>query len=234
MSKKKKIKSLSVVLPAFNDEHSLPALIKILHLVIPSVAIEYEIIIVNDGSTDNTAHVLQVLQKQNRTVRVITHSRNQGYGAALLSGFYTATGEFIFYTDSDGQYDVAELPKLARHMEEGIGFVTGYKISRSDPWYRKIIGFCYNSAVKTLFALKIRDVDCDFRLFRRSLIKKGEISVMSGAFDVQLIKLFQGKGARFREVSVHHYPRLYGKSQFFNISRVARSVYDVVRLRMSI
>ena len=224
----KKVRSLSVVFPAYNDEHTISILVQKAVKLLPQIAGSHEIIIVDDGSTDKTAQVLKQLQKKTKKVKVITHLRNQGYGAALISGFKKAKKEFIFYTDGDGQYDISELPKLVNAMDTTIDIVSGFKIKRSDPWFRKTIGGLYNQFTKFLLNLTIKDVDCDFRLFRRSLIDGLKPLAKSGAFDVSFIKALSKKGARFREIGVHHYKRRYGSSQFFNAKRIGRSLWDLV------
>lgn len=225
-----KLSSLSVVLPAFNDEKAIPVLVGKALLILPQIAREYEIIIVNDGSKDKTGLVLKKLQKEMPYLRVITHQTNQGYGAALVDGFAKAKKDFIFYTDSDGQYDVEELKKLTAAMDKETDVITGFKLQRADPWYRQMIGSFYNQVVKLFFQLRVKDVDCDFRLFRRQVLKGINFQIKSGAFDVELVKKLQEKGARFKELGVHHYPRIYGQSQFFNFKRIMTSFWDLGRI----
>ena len=228
--KKPSLPSLSVVFPAFNDEKTLPGIIKKTFTLLPKITGNYEIIVVNDGSFDNTAKILIRLKKDNPALRVIHHKKNKGYGAALASGFKQAKKEFIFYTDSDGQYDVSELKKLVQALDKNTDIVTGFKLKRSDPWFRKVIGTLYNYGVRIIFDLHVLDVDCDFRLFRRDLVKNPHFTIHSGAFDVEFITLLKKKGARFKEIPVHHYPREYGQSQFFSLKRIARSLWDLIKL----
>ena len=191
---------------------------------------DYEIIVVNDGSTDHTAQLLDEMTTQYDRLRVIHHPKNQGYGGALRTGFSNSSKDLIFYTDGDAQYNVNELPKLVEKMNDGIDWVNGYKISRSDPVYRKIIGRLYHWLVKISFALDVRDVDCDFRLMRRSIFDKVHLKSDSGVICVEMMRKFHMAGFRVAEVPVHHYFRAYGKSQFFNFRRVFAVGINLIRL----
>ena len=133
---------------------------------------DYEVIVVNDGSYDNTAAVLEQLRAEyGPRLRVVTHPQNRGYGGALRSGFVAATKEFVFYTDGDGQYDVDELPRLLELVGPDTGLVNGYKLERHDPAHRIWIGKTYNFCARLLFRIRIRDIDCDYRLIRRALLR---------------------------------------------------------------
>ena len=160
--------SLSVFFPAYNDAPSLPGLVAKTFAVLEAHAADYEVIVVNDGSRDATASVLEGLRGQyGPRLRVVTHQRNRGYGGALRSGFEAATKEFVFYTDGDGQYDVGELPRLLELVGPDTGLVNGYKLERHDPAHRVWIGRTYNFCARLLFRIRIRDIDCDYRLIRR-------------------------------------------------------------------
>lgn len=226
----KKLSNLSVVFPALNDELSIVPLIKKTLTLLPKITSKYEIIVVNDGGTDETANVLKRLKQTSPFLKVISHRRNRGYGATLTEGFRQATGEFIFYTDGDGQYDVLELKNLVQALDEKTDFVTGFKLNRADSRLRQLVGSFYNQFVKKLFNLKIKDVDCDFRLFRRKILKGITFKTRSGAFDVEFIKKLQNRGVRFKEVPVHHYPRLFGQSQFFKPGRVIKSLWELGKI----
>jgi len=191
---------------------------------------DYEIIIVNDGSRDHTAQVLSELESIYARLRLIHHTANRGYGSALRTGFANASKELIFYTDGDAQYDVRELEKLVRLMTGDIDVVNGYKISRSDPWHRIIIGAIYRWMVKLAFGIRIRDVDCDFRLVRRASYNRVRLASTSGTICVEMIKSFQDAGLRFAEAPVNHYHRAYGKSQFFNFRRLLKTFRDLSAL----
>ncbi len=191
---------------------------------------EYEIIVVQNGSTDNTVEVLDALDGQVPHLRVLKHREPLGYGGALRVGFASATKELIFYTDSDAQYDVRELPLLVAALTPDVDIVNGYKISRSDPLGRIVIGKLYHHAMKILFGFKIRDVDCDFRLIRRQVFDTVKLSSISGSICVEFVAKAQDHGFRFAEVPVHHYHRAYGKSQFFNFPRIWETMRQLLGL----
>ncbi|HKG23430.1 MAG TPA: glycosyltransferase family 2 protein, partial [Blastocatellia bacterium] len=188
---------------------------------------DYEIIVVNDGSKDHTAQILSEMEAVYPSLRVVHHPTNMGYGTALRTGMAMATKELVFYTDGDAQYDVRELEDLLPLMADDIDVVNGYKISRSDPAHRIVIGNIYCRSVKLAFGIGIKDVDCDFRLMRRSSINRVRLNSSSGTICVEMIKTFQDAGLRFAEAPVHHYHRTYGKSQFFNFKRLFKTLIDL-------
>lgn len=223
--------SLSVFFPAYNDAPSLPTLLETTFKTLRAVAEDYEVIVVNDGSHDDTAAVLEQLRvKYSPHLRVITHPRNRGYGAALRTGFEAATKELVFYTDGDSQYDLAELPKLLERMGPGVGLVNGYKLERNDPLHRIWIGNVYNRFARWVFRIRIRDVDCDFRLIRRSALVGIRLRSTSGTVCVELVKKLETCGLGVEEVGVHHYPRLYGRSQFFRVRSLLTTFWQLSKL----
>jgi glycosyltransferase involved in cell wall biosynthesis len=218
--------SLSVFFPAYNDAPSLPGLIAKTMQVLRDNVQDFELIVVNDGSSDDTACVLDELRSRHHPyLRVVTHRRNRGYGGALRSGFAAAGKEFVFYTDGDGQYDTGELPLLLDSMADDVGLVNGYKLERHDPRHRIWIGEIYNWFARFLFRLRIRDVDCDFRLIRGRLLRGLDLRSTSGTICVELVRKIELSPWRVAEVGVHHYPRLYGRSQFFRV----RSLFTTLR-----
>jgi glycosyltransferase involved in cell wall biosynthesis len=222
--------SISVFFPAYNDEMTIAALVSDALAVLPALTDDYEVLVVNDGSSDNTGVVLDELARKNPQVRVIHHETNRGYGGALRTGFTHATKGLIFYTDGDGQYDVRELASLHRLMSDEVDVVNGYKIERSDSWHRKALGAIYNQAVRFLFRIPIRDVDCDFRLIRRRAIERIELGSSSGSICVELAHKLHLAGCVFAETPVHHYQRVHGRSQFLTARRVGRTAFDLVSL----
>jgi glycosyltransferase involved in cell wall biosynthesis len=221
---------LSVFFPAYNDSGTIASLVITALQAARRLTSDFEIIIVNDGSADSTAVIADELARTYPEVRVVHHAWNRGYGGALRSGFAAATRELIFYTDGDAQYDPAEMALLWQAFDERVDLVNGYKISRSDPLHRVVMGRIYHHAVKLLFGLKVRDVDCDFRLLRRSIFSSVTLEKNSGVICLEMMKKIQDAGFRIAEVPVHHYHRAYGRSQFFNFSRLARTAIDVARL----
>jgi glycosyltransferase involved in cell wall biosynthesis len=223
--------SLSVFFPAYNDAPSLPGLLARTFAALEAHVVDYEVIVVNDGSRDETAAVLERLRGlYGPRLRVVTHQRNRGYGGALRSGFEAATKEFVFYTDGDSQYDVGELPRLLELVSPDTGLVNGYKLERHDPAHRIWIGRTYNLCARLLFRIRIRDIDCDYRLIRRALLERIHLTSTSGTICVELVRKLEMTGCGVVETGVRHYPRMYGKSQFFRLRSLATTLYELVRL----
>jgi glycosyltransferase involved in cell wall biosynthesis len=222
--------SLSVFFPAYNDAGTIASLALIAHMTARQLTDDYEVIVVEDGSPDHTGELLDEMARHFRWLKVVHHEKNRGYGGALRSGFATASKQLIFYTDGDAQYDPRELTLLYQALGPAVDFVNGYKIGRSDPLHRIVIGRVYHWFVKTVFGLRLRDVDCDFRLMRREVFDKVVLTRSSGVICVELMKKVQDHGFRLAEVPVHHFHRSYGKSQFFNFPRVAKTLVDLTRL----
>lgn len=222
--------SLSVFFPAYNDEGSIAEMVNKALALLPRFADDYEVIVVNDGSRDNTAAILDELARQQPRVRIIHHPRNRGYGGALRTGFASATKDLVFYTDGDGQYDVSELERLMPLMTDGVDVVNGYKIKRSDSKRRVLLGGIYKRLARMLFRLPIRDVDCDFRLMRRQAIQGIDLVSTSGVVCTEMVYKLQRTGCRFTETPVNHYSRLHGQSQFFTLRRVGKTAWDFFAL----
>ncbi len=217
-----RLHALSAFFPAYNDVGSIGKIIHTMAWLLPKVAEDYEVVVVDDGSTDGTGDLLRVLAREYPFLKVIHHGVNRGYGAALITGFANCSKELIFYTDGDGQYDVEELPLLIAAFSGDVDMANGYKISRSDPGHRIAAGWIYKHLMRLMFGLKIRDVDCDFRLFRRSLLAGAPLTCDSGVICVELVRRFQERGCRIVEVPVHHYRRYHGSSQFFRFKHLRR------------
>ncbi len=229
--KKSPLPSISVFFPCYNDSHSIGKLIDEAHETLRNLTNRYEVIVIDDGSGDGSQKVLMTYQrKYPQTFRPIFHQKNKGYGGTLKDGFKNSRYDLIFYTDGDGQYDVTELPLLFSLMTKDVNFVNGIKMERQDFAYRVIVGNFYALCMRWFFLLPIFDVDCDFRLIRRSVIEKLSLSSNSGSICVELVKKAQRAGAKFRQVSVHHYPRVYGQSQFFRLDRLAATFSELSRL----
>jgi glycosyltransferase involved in cell wall biosynthesis len=221
---------LSIFFPAYNDGGTIASLVILAVQVAGRLTADFEVIVVNDGSSDATKDILDDLARTYPNVRAIHHPHNRGYGAALRTGFAAATKDLIAYTDGDGQYDPAELPVLWNHLRPEADMVTGYKISRSDPFHRIVIGRLYHHTVKLLFRLRVRDVDCDFRLMRREIFDRVKLEKDTGVICLEMMRKIQDAGFRIEEVPVRHYHRLHGRSQFFNFRRVFWTGVDVLRL----
>jgi len=221
---------LSVFFPAYNDSGTIASMVIRAVQTASALTPDYEVIVVNDGSSDATPTIIDELARTYPHVRAVHHPRNRGYGGALQTGFRSATKDLIFYTDGDAQYDPSELAVLWERLSADADMVNGYKISRSDPLHRIVIGRIYHHIVKTLFGLTVRDVDCDFRLMRRTIFERINLEKNSGVICLEMMKKITDAGFRIAEVPVHHYHRAFGKSQFFNFRRIAKTAVDVLRL----
>jgi glycosyltransferase involved in cell wall biosynthesis len=221
--------SITAFFPAYHDAATIGGLVAFTDAVLARVTGDYEILVVNDASPDDMDQVLAELGPRFPRLKVVTHATNRGYGGALQSGFAQASKELIFYTDGDGQYDPTEILALLPHLE-GVDLVNGYKRRRADALYRVVIGRLYHWTARLLFRLPVRDVDCDFRLVRRSMMEQIHLVSMNGSICCELIKKLQRAGCRIVEVPVHHYPRVSGRSQFFQFSKVVRSLGMLLRL----
>ena len=214
--------SISAFFPAYNDQHTIESLVRTVVSELRKHTNDFEVIVVNDGSHDETGRILDRLTAEIMELRVIHHPQNRGYGAALITGFKNARKDFIFYTDGDGQYDVREINNLLLALRPDTDLVNGYKISRADPWYRVWIGEAYRRGMRFFFNLRIRDVDCDFRLFRRNVLETISLESNSGVICVEMMRKFQIMGCRTVEIPVSHWPRSHGSSQFFRVRHLVR------------
>ncbi len=221
---------LSVFFPAYNDSGTIASMVIRTVKAASELTSDFEIIVVNDASADGTAEIADELARTYPQVRVVHHPKNRGYGGALQTGFRSSTKDLIFYTDGDAQYDPAELALLWAQIDDEVDLVNGYKISRSDPFHRIVIGRIYHHIVSVLFGLRVRDVDCDFRLMRRRIFERINLEKTSGVICLEMMKKITDGGFRIVEVPVHHYHRAFGKSQFFNFPRIAKTAVDVMRL----
>ncbi len=221
---------LSVFFPAYNDGGTIASMVIRTVKTASELTSDFEVIVVDDGSADGTADIADELARTYPHVRAVHHPTNRDYGAALQTGFRSATKDLIFYTDGDAQYDPTELARLWPHMTADVDLVNGYKISRADPIHRIVIGRLYHYIVSVLFGLTLRDVDCDFRLMRRRIFERINLEKTSGIICVEMIKKIQDAGFRIVEVPVHHFHRAYGKSEFFNVRRLFRTGRDLLVL----
>ena len=221
--------TISAFFPVYNDAGTVELMVDRLREILPTLTHEYEIIIIDDCSPDDSGKIADQLAKKYKQVRVVHHEKNKGYGGALKSGFAHATKDLVFYTDGDAQYDVRELPRLFAFIDQ-YDVVNGYKIRRSDRFYRKLLGGPYNFGVRLLFGLKVRDVDCDFRLMHRKIFNTIELVSNSGMICVEMMKKIQDAGYSIKNVPVNHYSRIYGESQFFKVGRIARTLFRLAQL----
>jgi glycosyltransferase involved in cell wall biosynthesis len=221
--------SISAFFPMYNDAGTVKLMVTKLKEVLSKLTDDFEIIMVNDCSPDNSGEIADSLAKEDERLKVIHHPKNRGYGGALKSGFKNATKDLIFYTDGDAQYDVYELEKLYPHINE-YDVVNGYKTNRADGKIRKIIGTLYNQGIKLAFRLKVRDVDCDFRLMKRSIFNNITLKTDTGMICVEMMKKIENNKHTIKNIPVTHYDRIHGKSQFFKPKRVLKTLGGLINL----
>jgi glycosyltransferase involved in cell wall biosynthesis len=222
--------SMTAFFPAYNDQHTIENIVRTAAAEMRKVTDDFEVLVVNDGSKDQTGTTLDRLAGELPFLRVIHHERNLGYGAALITGFANARKDLIFYTDGDGQYDVREMHNLLAKLGPKVDLVNGYKVKRADAWYRVAIGGAYRRAMRWVFRLSIRDVDCDFRLFRRHIFDTITLESQSGVICVEMARKFDESGFRMVEIPVSHYPRMHGRSEFFRVRHLIHTFRGLFKI----
>jgi hypothetical protein len=220
---------LSVIFPAFNEEGNIRCTVETMIQILPKVATRWEIIVVDDGSSDATALICQKLKARYPEVVVICHGQNRGYGAALKSGIMAAQHDLIFFSDSDGQFDFRDLEQLICWSED-YDIVAGYRAKRQDPLYRRLNALGWNALVRLMLGIKVRDIDCAFKLFRRSVFDHVKIRCVGAMVNTEILAQAIQLGMRIREVKVTHLPRRYGKQSGANVHVVIKAFRELWRL----
>jgi glycosyltransferase involved in cell wall biosynthesis len=225
--------SISAVLPAFNEEENIATATKRMVAVLSSLPMrQWEVIIVDDGSTDRTGEIADQLASQDARIRVFHHHLNQGYAEALKTGFTNARYQLVFYTDSDNQFDFSELKNLLRLIEDA-DIVCGFRIYRFDPLTRLVLSWGFNLLVRIIFRIKVRDIDCAFKLFRREVFDKVKIESKKFFVDAEVLAKARYYGFRMVEVGVRHYPRPAGRSSV-RPSHIPSTLAELARMWFNI
>ncbi|MBI2627856.1 MAG: glycosyltransferase [Candidatus Niyogibacteria bacterium] len=225
-----KVKSLSILLTCFNDKGTAASVILEAKKIAQSLTDDFEIIVVDDGSSDGSRELFMGLAKNIPELKLVFHESPKGHGAALRDGFRFAAKDIVFYTDGDGQYDINELYLLVEKLDDNVDMVNSYKVKKIDPLRRIVIGYIYQQVAKWFFWLPIKDPDCDFRLIRRKVLDSVELKSDSGTITIELIKKIQRANFRLVEVGISHYSRTCGPSQFFTPKRIAKAFYRLAVL----
>jgi len=224
-----RLPSISAFFPAYNEEQNVPAMVERLTAVLPRVSEDYEIIVVNDGSADRTGAVADALAAADPHVRVIHHPVNRGYGGALKSGFAGARKEYVFFTDGDGQFDVAEIERLLPFVPE-YDVVVGYRLDRAEGGVRKLNAAGWNWLGRRLFHMPVRDVDCAFKLFKRRVFDVVQPEAEGAMISTEILARAVHGGFRITEVGVHHYERRHGTPTGANPLVIVRAFYELFKL----
>jgi glycosyltransferase involved in cell wall biosynthesis len=225
--------SISVFFPCYNEQGNVARVVGNALKVLDGLGADYEIIVVNDGSADETGRIADELAAQHERVRVIHHPQNRGYGAALQSGFRAAAKDLVFYTDGDGQFDLAEMPPLLERIRD-CEIVSCYRLHRQDPLVRRINGWCWTRLVCLLFRLKLRDIDCAFKLYRREIFDGMPLCSTGALIDTEVLARAARKGCRIVQQGVHHYPRTAGAQTGANLRVILRAFRELLQLRRQI
>jgi glycosyltransferase involved in cell wall biosynthesis len=221
--------SLSLVLPAHDEADNIGPVVARALEVLPFFADRFEIIVVDDGSRDGTARIVDGLAAADGRVRAVHHPRNRGYGAALTSGFAASTGDWVMFMDSDRQFDLADLRLLAPFVEE-YDIVAGFRLERSDPLHRRVFAEIFNVVVRVLFGVHLRDIDCAFKVFRGDLIRSLALSAPGALINTEIQAKARRQGARLMQVGVHHYPRIAGEASGGSPRVILRAMRETVVL----
>jgi len=225
--------SISVFFPCYNEQDNVARTTEQALAVLEKLNADFEVIIVNDGSSDATAQIADEITAKNSRVKVVHHPTNLGYGAALQSGFKTASKELVFYTDGDGQFDINEMPPLLPMMQE-YDIVTCYRLNRQDNLVRKINAWCWTKLVCLLFRMKIRDIDCAFKLFKREIFDNIEMVSAGALIDTEILARAIRRGYRYTQKGVHHYPRTAGTQTGAKITVILRAFKELFKLHSQI
>ena len=223
--------SLSVALPAHNEAENIEKMVRAVLKTVSTLTDDYEVIVVDDGSTDGTAEVVRRLASEYPQVRLVRHEVNQGYGAAVYDGVYSATKELIFFTDADLQFELADLHKFWPEIERA-DMVIGYRPERADPWHRRLFGWGWSWLTNLLFGYTARDVDCAFKLFKREVIENIDIRSRGATFSAEFLVRAKRKGYTIHEIPVRHLPRLAGSQSGARLSVILRAFKEMLLFRL--
>ncbi len=229
----KPLVSISVFFPCYNEQGNVERVAKQAIQVMEGLGADYEVIIVNDGSSDDTGRIAERIAAEHKRVRVIHHPHNLGYGAALQSGFRAATKELVFYTDGDGQFDLAELPPLLPLIRE-YDIISCYRVNRQDNAARKISGWLWTRVAGLVFSLSLRDIDCAFKLYKRVVFDNIKMESTGALIDTEILARAARQGYTITQRGVHHYPRTAGRQTGANVRVVLRAFKELLKLRRRI
>ncbi len=222
--------SLSFVIPAFNEELNVAEALRRASAVCQTLNLDYEIILVNDGSRDRTGEIAKSMLGEIPNLRVVENNPNRGYGGALKAGFYAAKHEWIAFAPSDNQFDFQQVRDLMAH-ENHADIITGYRANDADPFMRRVNRWGWNLLVRLLFGYMTRDIDCGFKLFRREILERVTLLSDGAMVDTELLAGARARGYRIVEAPLKHLPRTAGSPTGANYKVILRAFRDLVRFR---
>jgi len=224
-----KLKSISIFYPCFNEEKNIPIFVNQALKVLPQIALRYEIIIVNDGSRDNTLKVAQKIVADNSVVKIVNHKQNRGYGAALKSGFKASKFDWVFFTDGDLQFDLNQLQEFLPFTSK-YSVIIGYRKTRAEGFRRALNAKLFKLFVDILFRLHVRDIDCAFKLIKKDTLNN--ISLVSdGAFiSSEILYRLKKKGYKFKQLPVDHFARQFGNPTGSNFKVIVKALTETIML----
>ena len=227
-----RIRSLSCFFPAFNEEENIGAVLEEAVATLPRFADDFEVIVVDDGSSDRTGDVVRDFARGDERVRLVSHEVNRGYGEALRSGLNAARGDAVFFTDADRQFHLDDIARLLDAYETS-PFVVGYRLKRNDPKHRLFVARVYHAALKAVFGLRVRDVDCAFKLLDRTALDpiRPDLESRSAFISPELLIRAQMAGVGITEVGVPHYPRAAGRPKGATPKVIARTIKEIFVMR---
>jgi len=225
--------SISVFFPCYNEQDNVTRTVGLALAVLEKVSADFEVIIVDDGSSDATGQIADTMATKDSRIKVVHHPTNLGYGAALQSGFKAAAKKLVFYTDGDGQFDINELPPLLSLMDKA-DIVSCYRLNRQDSLVRKINAWCWTKLVCWLFGMKVRDIDCAFKLYKREIFDNIELSSTGALIDAEILAKASHKGYSITQKGVHHYPRIAGSQTGANLRVILRAFKELFKLKSEI
>jgi glycosyltransferase involved in cell wall biosynthesis len=227
--------SISLVMPAYNEAENIEPMVEEATPALEANADDYEIIVVDDGSADDTAAVTRRVMESHPHVRLVEHPVNQGFGAAVFSGFTNAEKDWIFYTDADRQFVLSELERFVPHMDEA-DLIAGYRAPRRDPFMRVFYGKGWSALCTLVFGYTVRDVDCGFKLFRRDIIQNLAPTIASrgATFSIEWLVRAKRAGYHFVELPVTHRPRVVGSQTGANVNVIVRAFRELVQVRLQL
>lgn len=225
---------LSLVIPAHNESENLPPLLRSCREVLPRIASEWEVVLVDDGSTDGEAEVAQAAMAGDAgRLRVIRHERKSGYGVTVADGLRAAGGDFVGFMDGDGQFAPADLALLAGLIAGGAGLAGGWRIRRADPWHRSVVSRTFNVLVRLLYGIRFRDLDCGFKLMTRSTLEAiSPLRSRAALINTELYFKASRRGCRVAQVGMPHHPRLAGVRSGGRLRPILRATRELVLLRI--